>query len=83
MSVRIVTRFLTRKVRPLGAWKIHSCLPLDLKCLILVQPSPSSGTATHLQKLLISMNVLELLHFLSQHVFDAGSQDSENLGRLP
>ena len=66
-------------MRPLGAWKIHSCLPLGLKCLILVQPSPSSGTATRLQNLLISENVLELLHFLNQHVINAGCQDSETL----
>ena len=77
LSLRTGTHFLERKVRPPGAWKIHLCLPLGLKCLILVQPSPSSGTATRLQNPLISVYVLELIHFLYQHVIDAGSQDSE------
>ena len=63
LSLRTGTHFLERKVRPPAAWKIHLCLPLGLNCLILVQPSPSSGTATRLQNLLISVYVLELIFF--------------------
>ncbi len=49
-AMRAKAHFLERKVRPPGAWNIHSLRPLGLTCFTLLQPCPSSGTGSGLRK---------------------------------